>query len=223
MQHNQPKAHNALRLYSYYRSSASYRVRIILHMKEIPCDLVYINLGAGEQAHAPYQDLNQQGLVPALEVNGEVLTQSLAIIEYLDALYPQPPIFPLDPLAKAKILELAYIICMDIHPINNLRVLNYLTNNLKIDDDQRLQWYQHWVKMGMSSVETRLKKLGANGQFCYGNQVTLADICLIPQVYNALRYACDMTEFQTVMSIYENCLKRPEFLRACPEVQKDAV
>lgn len=214
---------NKPKLYSYFRSSASYRVRIVLNLKNIDHELVYINLREGEQSSPAYKAISPQGFVPALEIGGKVLTQSLAIIDYLERFSFTPSLYPADPMVRARVLELAYIIAQDIHPLNNLRILKYLTNELKTDEDDNLRWYKHWVHEGLKVFEQRVKQNGLEGRFCYGDEITLADICLVPQIYNALRFGCDISDYKSLMRIYESCLALSAFKLAQPESQKDAV
>jgi maleylacetoacetate isomerase len=204
------------KLYDYFRSSASFRVRIALNLKGIDYHTTSIDLRTGDQK-GPYQNINPQGLVPALEIDGKLFSQSLAIIDYLENKYPQTPLLPKDPANRAQVLELAYMIAMDIHPINNLRVLNYLTNELEIVEDRKLQWYHHWIRLGFEAYQTRLQNTSRLKHVSYGDDITLADVCLIPQVYNALRFGVDLSEFEGIMEVYESCMKRPAFEKAQPE------
>lgn len=210
------------RLYDYFRSSASYRVRIALNLKGVDYDSVHLDLRSGIHKSQDYRAVNPQGLVPALEIDGCVLTQSLAIIDYLEHVYREPALLPSNPMQRAQVLELSYIIACDIHPINNLRVLNYLTNPMEIIEDRKLQWYQHWMREGLSAYEARLKQVHRREDVSYGDTITLADVCLIPQVYNALRFDCDMSDFKSIMKVYESCMRLPEFEKASPDSHPDA-
>jgi len=209
------------RLFDYFRSSAAFRVRIALNLKGIAYDHESIDLRQGTQRSEDYKRLNPQGLVPALLMDGHTFTQSLAIIDYLDHKYPEQPLLPLAPAERAHVLEFAYIVAMDIHPINNLRVLNYLTNELHIVEDRKLQWYHHWIREGFETYEARLQNTSRLKHVSYGDSITLADICLIPQVYNALRFDMNMSEFTGVMDVYEACMKLPAFRNAQPESHPD--
>lgn len=213
-------------LYDYFRSSASYRVRIALNLKNLHYHLEAVHLvqSGGEQFTQDYVALNPQKLVPTLqdEDNGLTMTQSLAIIEYLEEQYPNPRLFPEDPRLRASIRSFALAVACDIHPLNNLRVLKYLKNTLHITDEQKQSWYQHWILEGFEAIETRLKKENNMGQYCFGDSITLADICLIPQVYNANRFDCPMDDFPLIQRVNENCLKHPAFEKASPDNQPDA-
>jgi maleylacetoacetate isomerase len=203
-----------MQLYDYARSSAAYRVRIALNLKGLAYESIPIDLRAGAQQSAAYQARQPQGLVPCL-IDGEVtLTQSLAIIEYLDARQPEPPLLPADPVQRARCRALALAIACDIHPLNNLRVLLYLEHRLGCDQDARRAWYHHWIALGMAALEAQL----ANGPspFCCGDQPTLADICLVPQVLNAERYNCDLEPYPTVRAIATRCRALDAFARAAP-------
>lgn len=212
-----------IKLYSYYRSSAAYRVRIALNLKNIPYqyETVHLLKNGGEQHSPAYQELNPMGLVPTLVDGNTVLSQSMAIIEYLDDAYPQAnSLFPAEPTAKAQVKELSQIIACDIHPINNLRVLKYLKHELDVDDTQKNEWYSHWIKLGFAAFEQYLQKTA--GDFCVGDQATLADCCLVPQVYNALRFKIDLSAYPLIQKVYENCMQLPAFTKAIPENQPDA-
>ena len=201
-------------LYSYWRSSAAYRVRIALALKGLPYDTTYVHLvnGGGEQHSPEYKSLNAQGLVPS------VLTQSLAIIEYINDCHPGTPLLPLAPFARAKVRAMAQAIACEIHPINNLRVLKYLRTSVGLDDDAVNSWYQHWVSEGLGALELMV---GDDG-FCYGNTPLFADICLIPQLYNARRFNVDLAAYPKLCRIEANCLQLEAFKQAVPEAQADA-
>ena len=206
-----------LTLYDYFRSSACFRVRIALNLKNIPHELIPIHLvnNGGEQHSENFKKINPQQLVPALQHDDKILTQSLAIIEYLDELYPEPPLLPNTPFAKAEVRAFALTIVADIHPLNNLRILNYLTKELKHSDAYKNQWYQHWIMNGFTALEkTLLKK--PNNEFCFGDQPTLADICLVPQMYNARRFSCDLSLFPNLVRVDANCQKNDVFRLAFP-------
>ncbi len=209
-------------LYSYFRSSAAYRVRIALNLKNIEYEIrpVHLTKNGGEQFNADYLGINPQGRVPALVVQGQVLTQSSAIVEYLEEAYPTPPLLPADKMDRAFVRSLAQIIACDIHPINNLRVLNYLKAAFQFDDNRG--WYFHWIQEGFTALEKLLQKSDRLGRFCFGDTPGLADTFLIPQVYNALRFHCDMGNFPLISSIYQNCIKETAFIDASPENQPDS-
>lgn len=213
-----------MKLYSYFRSSASYRVRIALNLKGLAYETVPVHLlrDGGEQLTEAYRKLNPDGLVPALEVEGAALQQSLAIIEYLEETHPQPPLLPQSPLDRAWVRGIALSIACDIHPINNLRVLRYLVRTLKVSEDDKNAWYRHWCEQGLAALETTLSRDARVGTFCYGDSPTLADCCLVPQVANAQRLSCDLSGMPTIMRINEACLALDAFARAAPAVQPDA-
>lgn len=207
-----------LTLYDYFRSSACYRVRIALNLKELNYQLAPIHLinHGGEQHSEKYQAINPQELIPALQDNDQIITQSLAIMEYIDELHPKPPLLPGNAYQKALIRAFALTIIADIHPLNNLRVLNYLQNDLAINTEQKDSWYQHWIAKGFSALEKKLTQLNMHSEFCFGDQPTLADICLVPQMFNARRTNCDLTAYPTLVRIDENCRKYDAFLDAAP-------
>lgn len=210
-----------MELYTYFRSSASYRVRIALNLKGIAYEPHFVHLGRGEQRLPDYLSLNPQGLVPALVDNGYVLTQSLAIIEYLEETYPKPSLLPTRALERARVRAMAQAVACEMHPLNNLRVLNYLTATLGHGKEERLAWYSHWIAEGFAALEQMLLS-PATATFCHGDSPTLADICLVPQVYNALRFSCDLSPYPTVQRIYETCMTLQHFRSASPENQPDA-
>jgi maleylacetoacetate isomerase len=209
-------------LYSYFRSSAAYRVRIALNLKHIDYEIrpVHLLKDGGKQFNADYLALNPQGRVPVLVVENTVLTQSSAIIEYLEEMYPTPPLLPTKALDRAYVRSITQTIACDIHPLNNLRVLKYLKDAVK--DDFYQAWYCHWIQDGFTALEQLLDKHGCNGQFCFGSKPGLADIFLIPQVYNALRYGSEMRNYPLIRGIYANCMQLAAFSNAAPEQQPDA-
>ena len=211
-----------LTLYTYWRSSAAYRVRIALALKGLDATQIPVHLlkDGGQQRAEPYKALNPAQLVPTLQHDALTLNQSLAIIEYLDAVYPQQPLLPEDPATAAVVRALALDIACDIHPLNNLRVLQYLTTTLGVSEQQKTDWIQHWLRQGFAALEQRLALTA--GQYCVGDQVTLADLCLVPQVYNALRFAVDLTPYPQIQKVYQQCLLLPAFVSASPEQQPDA-
>ena len=207
-------------LYGYNLSSASYRVRIALNLKKLPYTSVLKNLRAGEHRLSDFLRINMQGLVPALGLDdGAVLTQSVAIIEYLDEISPEPPLLPAEPLARARVRALTQAITCDLHPLNNLRVLRYLEDKLTLDKATRDAWYRHWVEVGFDALERWLVRDAATGLCCHGNSPTLADICLVPQVFNARRFAVDMNPYPRISGIDAVCRELPAFRSAAPESQ----
>lgn len=211
-----------MKLYSYFRSSAAFRVRIALALKNLDFEVIPVHLvkDGGEQKMPAYAELNPQKLVPALQINDEtVITQSLAIMEYLESTYPSPALLPGDAINQAKIREFCQAIACDIHPLNNLRVLQYLTNNFEVTEEQKQSWYQHWIITGFNSIEVLID---AEGQYCFGDTPTLADCCLIPQVYNAKRFKIDLTQYTNISRVFNHCMQLPAFIDASPESQLDA-
>ena len=214
-----------MKLFTYFRSTAAYRVRIALNLKGLPAELVPVNLVEKKHTEAAYTDLNPQGLVPALMLeSGEVMNQSMSILEYLDEQYPLPPLLPTGPLERAEVRSFAYEIACDMHPLNNLRVLKYLENDLGVGAQDKQTWYEHWIATGFTALEQRLelRKPPQQGSFCFGNTATIADCLLIPQVYNALRFNCDMQPYPLINAINEHCLSLNAFEAARPENQADA-
>jgi maleylpyruvate isomerase len=212
-----------MKLHGYFRSSAAFRVRIALNLKGLKPEQAFIHLRKNEQNAPGYLKLNPQGLVPALEDGAHVLTQSLAIMEYLDETHPTPPFLPKTPAERARVRGLALAVACDIHPLNNLRVLNYLKNELKVSNDQHDNWYRHWIKQGFVALEAMLKSPGT-GTFSHGDQPTLADICLVPQVFNAMRFNTAeelRAAYPTIFKVFDNCMKHPAFDAARPEKQPD--
>lgn len=206
-------------LYDYFRSSASYRVRIALNIKNISYEKIPVHLvnHGGEQHSASYREVNPQGLVPTLDEHGHVISQSLAIIEYLEEICPTPALLPAAPFARAQIRSLALTIACDIHPLNNLRVLNRLREAFSATDEQVTQWYHHWLKEGFDAFEERLEHIPHKQPFCLGNEVSLADVFLIPQVFNAYRFGFAMDDYPLINAIYAHCQTIPAFKNASPE------
>ena len=213
---------DALILHTYFRSSAAYRVRIALNLKGLAYDDAYIHLRKSEQMDAAYRALNPQGLVPTLEHDGHAIGQSLAIMEYLDEVFPQPPLLPSDPLGRARVRQLAYAVACDIHPLNNLRVLLHLRDAFAADETRRAEWQRHWMAPGFAAIETLLASSKHTGAFCHGDAPGLADLCLIPQMYNARRVELDMTPWPTLLRIEAAALAHPAFIAAHPSSQPDA-
>lgn len=211
-------------LYGYWRSSAAYRVRIALNLKRLDYEsrAVHLVRDGGEQ-HAPdYRKLNPQGQVPCLLHGDRSMTQSLAIIEYLDELHPEPPLLPTDARGRQQVRTFSSIIACDIHPVGNLRVLQRLEKQFGADQEQRAEWSRHWIVQGFDALEPMLYDNAATGRYCHGDRVTLADISLVPQVYNALRWKVPMDDYPTIMRIHEACNELEAFQRAAPEMQDDA-
>jgi len=208
-----------IQLYTYHRSSASYRVRIGLNLKELAFESIYIDLRKQEQNDPTYAAINPQQLVPTLVDGDKVIHQSLAILVYLDQVHPKTCLLPKDPYKQALIRAFSLDITSDIHPLNNLRVLKYLSNEIGVDEGAKDDWYQHWLKVGLTGLEIQIKNKA--GDFCFGDTVSLADVCLIPQIYNALRYNHPMEEYPTLLRVYNHCLSIPAFFKASPEQQKD--
>jgi maleylacetoacetate isomerase/maleylpyruvate isomerase len=216
-----------MRLYSYFRSSASYRVRIALALKNLPFEYTAVHLVKNEQLAPAFRALAPAELVPALVVDdaaaGEaVLTQSLAIIEYLDETHPEPPLLPADALGRARVRAIALDIACEIHPLDNLRVLRYLQRELKVSDDDKDRWYRHWVESGLEVVERQLAGNPATGRFCHGDRPGLADCVLVPQIFNAKRMACRLDHVPTVMRVFDACMAEPAFASTQPSACPDA-
>ena len=213
-----------MQLYDYFRSSAAYRVRIALNVKGITPDArAHVHLRMGSQRAQDYLALNPQGLVPALALDdGRVLTQSLAIIEYLEETHPEPPLLPHDPAERARVRGIALQIACDIHPLDNLRVLNYLIGTVGASREQKDGWYRYWIDVGFEALERSLARDSATGRFCHGSHPTLADICLVPQIANARRFNIDLSPYPTLIRIESACNALPAFAEAAPARQPDA-
>jgi maleylacetoacetate isomerase len=209
--------------YGYFRSSAAFRLRIALNLKGINAEHVLVDFSKGEQGGVGYRDVNPQGRVPALALDdGTVLIQSLAIIEYLDETHPNPPLVPRDSKGRARVRGLAQLIACDIHPLNNISILNYLRDELKADEAARNAWYRHWVRLGFEALESLLSDDKATGRFCHGDAPGLADVCLVPQVFNAERYQCPLEPYPTIRRIHAACMALPAFTDAQPAKQPEA-
>lgn len=211
----------AIKLYGFFRSSAAFRVRIALNLKKLEYETVPIHLRRNDQSRPDYLGVNPQGLVPTLEDGGRRLIQSLAIIEYLDETYPDPPLLPKSREDRAHVRALAEIVACDIHPIDNLRVLRYLTHNLSLDETALGAWYNHWIAVGFKALEQLLASDTRTGSFCHGDAPGLADAALVPQVVNSERYRLDLTPYPTITRIFENCMKLQAFAAAHPNSQPD--
>lgn len=213
---------SALGLYTYCRSSAAYRVRIALNYKGLSYEPHYVHLvnDGGQHLQPAYRAINPQALVPALREGEQVLTQSLAIIEYLEETHPTPRLLPQDLWRRAQARALAAAVACDIHPLNNLRVLRYLHHEFGVDEAGKQAWYAHWIHEGFKAIETHLAQLGC-GPYCFGDDVTLADVVLTPQIYNAKRFNCPLDEFPRIRAVYEACMALAPFRDAAPEAQPD--
>ncbi|KWR90040.1 maleylacetoacetate isomerase [Cupriavidus sp. IDO] len=213
-----------LKLYSYFRSSASYRVRIALELKGLPYEYVPVHLvrEGGQQLKPEYRAISADALVPTLIDGDHTLQQSLAIVEYLDEVHPEPKLLPGTALDRAYVRGLALEIACEIHPLNNLRVLKYLKHTVGTAEEVKDAWYRHWIELGFGSLQTNLERGGKAGRFCFGDTPTLADICLVPQVFNAQRFNIDVGRFPVIAKIYEACMELPAFQRAQPGSQPDA-
>ncbi len=211
-----------MKLYGYWRSSAAYRVRIALNLKQLDCELISVHLvkDGGQQHSESYKSLNANELVPTLVDGDLTLNQSMAILDYLEQQYPDVALMPVNVQDNVKAKALALDIACDIHPLNNLRVLQYLAGPLGQTDEVKTNWYKHWVEVGFASLEKTLAKTA--GDYCYGNNITWADICLVPQVYNAERFNVDMTSFPKIVEITNRCRENKAFHDAAPEQQADA-
>lgn len=210
-----------MKLHGYFRSSASFRVRIALNLKGLAYEDAFYHLRRSEHRTPEYLALNPQGLLPAFEDDGHVLTQSMAILEYLEETHPSPALLPADPLGRARVRALSQVVAADIHPLDNLRVLRYLRHEFGQPEDAVQTWYNHWIAEGFSALEQLLARAPA-GPFCHGDAPTIADCCLVPQFVNSKNFGLDLSPYPTVVRIAETCLAMPEFDRALPKNQPDA-
>lgn len=211
-----------MKLYGFFRSSASYRVRIALNLKGLSYEQVSIRLGAGQQYGPDFSAISPQNLVPVLEHEGAHYYQSPAILEFLEETWPQPPLLPKDAKGRARVRSLAMITACEIHPLNNTRVLGYLTQTLGLTEAQKTSWYHHWVTLGFTALEKRLASERETGKFCHGDEPGMADVMLVPQVANANRFQVDLSAFPNILRINANCLALEPFQRAMPARQPDA-
>lgn len=210
-----------MKLYTYFRSSAAFRVRIALNLKGLAYEPVFVHLAKGEHRKPEYAGKYPQGLLPTLLADGLALSQSLAIIEYLDETHPDPPLLPRDARGRARVRSLSLLIACEIHPLNNLRTLQYLKRQLGQSEEQVNTWYRYWIADGLAKLEADLLR-GAGGKFCHGDAPTMADCCLVPQIFNAKRYNCDLSPYPATMRAFEQCMKLEAFDRAQPANQPDA-
>ncbi len=213
-----------LTLYTFFRSSAAFRVRIGLELKQLPYHAVPVHLarGGGEHLLPAYTERNPAQLVPALDTDGVTLTQSLAILEYLEETHPHPPLLPADPIGRARVRGIALAIACDIHPLNNLRVLRYLNSALNVGEELRNTWYRHWIETGFAAIEAALGAESRAHPYCHGDAPTIADCCLVPQVFNAKRLQVPLAPFPSIMRVHDNCMRLDAFRRAAPQSQPDA-
>lgn len=211
-----------MQLYNYFRSSASYRVRIALALKGLAYDYMPVHLAKNEHLAESYGAVSATRLVPLLQDGDAAVTQSMAIIEYLDETHPQPPLLPADALGRARVRALSQDIACEIHPLNNLRVLRYLVQSLKVSEDDKDRWYRHWVETGLEVVERQIAGHPATGRFCHGDMPTMADCVLVPQIFNAQRFRCRLDHVPAVMRVYEACMQLDAFSRTQPSACPDA-
>jgi maleylacetoacetate isomerase len=212
-----------MKLYTYYRSTAAFRVRIALNLKGVPYESVSLHLRHAAHKSPEYLASNPQGLVPALDDDGVVISQSLAIVEYLDEKFPQPPLLPERAADRAHVRSMALNVVADMHPLNNLRVLSFLRKPLGHDETAVNEtWYRHWIAEGFRGLEAQAKRFSSDGKHMFGTSITLADVCIVPQMYNALRFHCDVTPYPTLRSICAHLESLPAFIKAAPEVQPDS-
>lgn len=210
-----------MKLYTWFRSSAAFRVRIALNLKGMRYDMQAIALPRAAHHKPEYAALNPQALVPTLEEGDQLLTQSLAIMEYLEEKQPSPPLLPKDLIGRARVRSIALLVACEIHPLNNLRTLQYLRKSLGQSEEASKVWYQHWIADGFGKLEAELSR-GATRKYCHGDTPTMADCCLVPQVFNAQRYKCDTNPYPTVMRVFAECMKVDAFDRAQPSKQPEA-
>ena len=210
-----------MKLYTYFRSSAAFRVRIALNLKGVAVEPAFVHLAKGEHLQPAYRAVNPQGLVPALQVDGALLAQSIAIMEYLEETHPQPRLLPADPLGRARVRSLSLIVACEIHPLNNPRALKYVKNVLGHSQDEVDAWYRHWIADGLAKLEAELARPGT-GRYSHGDAPTMADCCLVPQIFNAQRFNCDLAPYPAVMRVFEACMQLDAFDRAQPGKQPDA-
>ena len=212
-----------MKLYTFFRGSSPFRLRIALNLKGLPYEQAFVHLAKGEHRKSEFGRINPQQLLPALELDdGEVLNQSLAIIEYLDELHPEPRLVPKEPKARARVRSLSQLVACEIHPLNNARTLGYLRKQLALSEDQVNAWISHWIADGLTKLEAQMTRSAGTGRFSHGDAPTMADCCLVPQIFSARRFNCDVSAYPTTMRIFEACMKLDAFDRAQPSKQPDA-
>jgi maleylacetoacetate isomerase len=212
-----------VKLYTFFRGSSPFRLRIALNLKGLPYDAVPVHLGKNEHQRPEFGAVNPQQLLPALELDdGQVLTQSLAIMEYLEEKYPKPPLLPKDPYGRARVRALSLLVACEIHPLNNKRTLDYLRSGVGRSEEQVADWYRHWIDDGLAKLEAAMTRGAGTGRFSHGDTPSMADCCLVPQVFNARRYNNDTSKFPTVMRVFGECMQLEAFERAQPSKQPDA-
>jgi len=211
-----------MKLYTFFRSSAAFRMRIALNCKGLAYESQIVSLPKDEHKLAAYLAVNPQGLVPALEDAGKIYVQSLATMEYLEETYPQPALLPAAAEDRAYVRAVAQIVACEIHPLNNLRTLRYVKKSYGLDEEGVNVWYRHWIAEGLGSMEAFLASRGNTGKYCFRDQITIADCCLVPQVFNAQRYACDLAPYPGIMAIFGQCMQLDAFIAAQPNRQPDA-
>ena len=210
-----------MRLYSYFRSSAAYRVRIALNVKGVDYETVTVDLPGGAHRLPGFRAVNPQATIPTIDDGGTILWQSLAIIEYLDTRYPSPRLIPAEPVARARVQALAQLVACEVHPLNNLRVLTYLRRELALDEAAVAKWYSHWVAEAFAPLETFVGRW-SGGRYCFGDALSIADVYLVPQMYNARRFDCDLKAYPTLVRIAQALEQEPAIARAAPHLQPDA-
>jgi maleylpyruvate isomerase len=211
-----------MKLHNYFRSSASFRVRIALNLKGLDFEYIPVHIARGDHKTGPFAALSPDQLVPLLEDDGDKFTQSMAIIEYLDEVHPEPPLLPHDPVGRAHVRALAQSIACEIHPLNNLRVLKYLKHTLGVAEEAKDAWYRHWIEQGFASLEGNLQQIGRVGRYAFGDTPTLIDLCLVPQVFNAHRFNVDLDRFPQIARIHAACMELEAFQKAAPAAQPDS-
>jgi len=212
-----------MKLYTFFRGSSPFRLRIALNLKGLAYEPSFVHLGRGEHCKPEFGAVNPQGLLPALVLDdGQVLTQSLAIIEYLEEKYPNPPLLPGDALGRARVRSLSMLVACEIHPLNNARTLTHLRKRLDLNEEQIDVWYRHWVADGLAKLESDLTRTPGTGKFCHGDAPSMADCCVVPQIINAQRFKSDLTAYPTVMHVFERCMALEAFDKAQPSRQPDA-
>jgi maleylacetoacetate isomerase/maleylpyruvate isomerase len=211
-----------MKLYTYFRSSAAFRVRIALNLKGLSYEASFVHLPRGEHREPAYAAVNPQGLVPALLDEGRLFNQSIAILEYLEETHSNPPLLPKDAPGRARARSIALLVACEIHPLNNPRVLQYLVGEMGHSEDDKNEWYRHWIHDGLAKLEAQLTATPGTGRLCHGDTPTMADCCLVPQIFNAKRFDCDTSHAPTAMRVFDECMRLEAFQRAQPSRQPDA-